>query len=149
MPMDRCFDYHTEKIRNQMLEANHSKQTVSYQELQSVVTLNYEKKILMVNNSTNINKTNNHLSPQIIEYKKDHDIWHPSEIQTQNVTWLNWLNPLLNGSPITIKYIHRLASIQKDSTLLTKINCNINMDSTITIAQSMNVLVYCIVSYSY
>ena len=25
---------------------------------------------LMVNNSTNINKTNNHLSPQLIEYKK-------------------------------------------------------------------------------
>jgi hypothetical protein len=24
----------------------------------------------MVNNSTNINKTNNHLSPQIIEHKK-------------------------------------------------------------------------------
>jgi hypothetical protein len=26
----------------------------------------------MVNNSTNINKTNNHLSPQIIEHKKKH-----------------------------------------------------------------------------
>jgi hypothetical protein len=25
----------------------------------------------MVNNSTNINKTNNHLSPQFIEHKKD------------------------------------------------------------------------------
>ena len=30
----------------------------------------------MVNNSTNINKTNNHLSPQIIEHRKDHDILH-------------------------------------------------------------------------
>jgi ribosomal protein L18 len=28
----------------------------------------------MVNNSNNINKTNNHISPQIIEHKKDHDI---------------------------------------------------------------------------
>jgi hypothetical protein len=26
----------------------------------------------MVKNSTNINKTNNHLSPQLIEHKKDH-----------------------------------------------------------------------------
>jgi len=29
----------------------------------------------MVINSTNINKTNNHISPQIIEHKKDHNIW--------------------------------------------------------------------------
>jgi hypothetical protein len=28
----------------------------------------------MVNNYTNINKTINHLSPQIIEHKNDHDI---------------------------------------------------------------------------
>jgi hypothetical protein len=28
----------------------------------------------MVNNSTNINKINNHLSSQLIEHKKDHDI---------------------------------------------------------------------------
>ena len=28
----------------------------------------------MGNNSTNINKANNHLSPQIIKHKKDHDI---------------------------------------------------------------------------
>ena len=27
-------------------------------------------------NSTNINKTSNHLSPQITKHKKDHDIWH-------------------------------------------------------------------------
>ena len=30
---------------------------------------------VLINNSTNINKTHNHLSPQIIEHKKDHDIW--------------------------------------------------------------------------
>jgi len=29
----------------------------------------------MVNIFTNINKTNNHLSPQMIEHKKEHDIW--------------------------------------------------------------------------
>ena len=29
----------------------------------------------MVNNSTNINKTNSHLSPQAIEHNKDNDIW--------------------------------------------------------------------------
>jgi len=28
----------------------------------------------MVNNSTDINKTNNHLSPQLIKPKKDNDI---------------------------------------------------------------------------
>ena len=30
---------------------------------------------VMVNISSNINKTNNHLSPQIIDHKKDQDIW--------------------------------------------------------------------------
>ena len=30
----------------------------------------------MVNNSTNINKTNKHISSQIIKHKKNHDIWH-------------------------------------------------------------------------
>jgi len=30
----------------------------------------------MVKNSTNINKTNNDLTPQLIEHKKDHVIWH-------------------------------------------------------------------------
>ena len=30
----------------------------------------------MVDNSINLNKMNNHLSPQLIEHKKkDHDIW--------------------------------------------------------------------------
>jgi len=30
---------------------------------------------VMVGNFTNINKTNNHFWPQIIENKKDHDVW--------------------------------------------------------------------------
>jgi len=30
----------------------------------------------MVNNCTIINKTNNLLSPQTTEHKKDHDMWH-------------------------------------------------------------------------
>jgi len=30
----------------------------------------------MVNNSTNINKMNNYLSPQTIQCKTDHNIWH-------------------------------------------------------------------------
>jgi hypothetical protein len=30
---------------------------------------------VIVNNTTNINKPSNHLSHQIIEHKKDHDIW--------------------------------------------------------------------------
>ena len=29
---------------------------------------------MMVNNSTNINKANKHLSPQLIEHKKNYDI---------------------------------------------------------------------------
>ena len=31
---------------------------------------------MMVNYFTNITQTNNHLSPQMIESKKDHNIWH-------------------------------------------------------------------------
>jgi len=34
----------------------------------------------MFNNFTNINKMNNHLSPQLTEYKKDHDIFMTLEI---------------------------------------------------------------------
>ena len=36
-----------------------------------------QKKVLtvMANNSTNINKTHNRLSPQLTEHKKYHDIW--------------------------------------------------------------------------
>jgi hypothetical protein len=41
-----------------------------------------------------INKTNNHLSPQIIEIKKDHDKWHWKsrfwlETGTESVAGLN------------------------------------------------------------
>ena len=51
----------------------------------------YEKKVetVMVNNSTNINKTNNHLSPQIIEHMVFEILilaWH----KHKNVGWLNW-----------------------------------------------------------
>ena len=42
----------------------------------------------MINNSNNINKTNSHLSPQIIEHKKDHDIW----IWIQILAWDRHLN---------------------------------------------------------
>jgi hypothetical protein len=44
----------------------------------------YEKKVetVMVNNSTNINKTNNHLSPQIIE----HMVF---EIRWDSINWFN------------------------------------------------------------
>ena len=41
----------------------------------------------MVNNSTNINKTNNHLSPQIIKNKKDYDIYMGLKIQV--LVWDN------------------------------------------------------------
>ena len=50
----------------------------------------------MVNNSTNINKTNNPISPQTIEHKKYHDIM-AVEIQVlpwdrhNNLVALNWL----------------------------------------------------------
>ena len=33
------------------------------------------------NNSTNISKTNNHLSPQLIEHKKDDNMWHDNCMQ--------------------------------------------------------------------
>ena len=46
---------------------------------------NYEKKVKaeMVNNSTNINKRNNHLSPYLTEHKKgDHEILQHPPIKT-------------------------------------------------------------------
>ena len=43
------------------------------------ITFKYEKKVKIVINITNINKTNNHLSPEIIEYKKGQ--WHMLAIQ--------------------------------------------------------------------
>ena len=40
------------------------------------IIIDYDKEVqtVIVNNSTNINKTNDNLSPQIIEHKKDHDM---------------------------------------------------------------------------
>jgi len=49
----------------------------------------------MVNNFANINKTNNHLSPQLVEHTNDHDIWRwkssPELGQTLNVAGSNRL----------------------------------------------------------
>ena len=73
----------------------------------------------MVKNSTNINKINNHLSPQLINIKKDHDIniRRPGQmlLKIQSLTWdghkevamLNRLmvsqpSPLDNWIPTTI-----------------------------------------------
>jgi len=56
----------------------------------------------MVNNSTNINKTNNYLSPQFIEHLKKktttYDIGNPSPglEQTQNVKPINEISTLVN-----------------------------------------------------
>jgi hypothetical protein len=49
-----------------------------HSQLRSVNSINNEKKVktVMVNNSTNINKMNNHLWPQVIEHKKHHNIWN-------------------------------------------------------------------------
>jgi hypothetical protein len=48
---------------------------------------------VIVNNSTNINKTNNHLSTQLIEYKKENDMM----MEIQIVTWARHKNvPVLN-----------------------------------------------------
>jgi len=44
----------------------------------------------MVNNLTNIIKTNNHLSPQLLEYKTDHDMcWWKSKswFETDTKIW--------------------------------------------------------------
>jgi len=35
----------------------------------------WKLKTVMVNNSTNVNKTDKHLSPQFTEHKEDHDVW--------------------------------------------------------------------------
>ena len=51
-------------------------------------TYHYEKKIktVMVNNSTNINKTNNHLSPQVIKHKKKTQIMYIT-LEIQVLAW--------------------------------------------------------------
>ena len=65
------------------------------------ITFKYEKKvkIVMIINSTNINKTNNHLSPEVIEQKKNSEIFH-----WQSRTWLwictkVWRVKPVNGMP--------------------------------------------------
>jgi len=69
----------------------------------------------MFNNSTNINKMNNHISTEIIDYKKDHDIWHwkssPGLEQAQKcggcklVSGIPSLSLLVIGSSTTITEI--------------------------------------------
>jgi uncharacterized protein YpmS len=68
----------------------------------------YEK---MVFNSTNINKINNHLSTELTEHKKDHDMTLKIQVlawkRHKNMAGLNWLMgfqlPLLiTGSPMAI-----------------------------------------------
>ena len=55
---------------------------------------------MLVNNSTNINKRNNHLSPQVIEHEKYPNIWHwksRSWLGTQicdRVKLVNWMSTL-------------------------------------------------------
>jgi len=99
----------------------------------------------MINITTNINNTNNHLSSQLIEHIKVHKIM-ALEIHVrvwnghQNIAGLNWdpnLHPLDNWSNDNTdikqmkKMLHRFSSTQKDHILFKKINANINMDSLI------------------
>ena len=53
----------------------------------------------MVNNSTNINKTNNHLLLQLNEHKKDHDVGIPGPgvVQSQHMVRLS---QLMGSSPL-------------------------------------------------
>ena len=46
----------------------------------------------MVINSTNINKANNHLSPQSTEHKKNHDVCH-----WKSKSWLGTGTKMLRG----------------------------------------------------
>jgi hypothetical protein len=64
----------------------------------------------MVNNSTNINKTNNHLSSKLIEHKKkDHDIWSWKSVQT-------WISNLYIWPSIDASYhvsVHLAEGLQR------------------------------------
>jgi hypothetical protein len=68
-----------------------------------------------VNNATNINKTNSHLSPKIIEHKKDH--YNGMEIQA--LAWEMYKkcdgeNDLLGPNPpFRLLDIHRQVGINK------------------------------------
>ena len=98
----------------------------------------------MVNNSTNINKTNNHLSSELTEHKKKrgittYDIGNPDPGlgHTQKCGGVkpspldNWIS---NGNAFIKKSIKTRAQIRvrsKRPHTITTINANINMDSTI------------------
>ena len=97
---------------------------------------------MIVNNFTNINKTNNHLSPQIIEYKKitKSDVRNPGSVLVHAQTCDGVKpNPLFvklisnENTDINNQYktLHKFISTQTDHLLSTIINDNINMDSTI------------------
>jgi len=68
----------------------------------------------MVNNSTNINKTNNHLSPQLIEnIKKDQDIWHWKSSSGLGQAQKCGRVYLVNGSQPSHLDMHPLLNIKK------------------------------------
>ena len=86
------------------------------------IQINYDKKGLtvMVNNSININKTNNHLSPKLNSLNtKDHDL--PAWNRHKNVACLNQLmgshpsildNWISNGiNKQARKYLHRFTFV--------------------------------------
>ena len=51
----------------------------------------------MVNNYTNINKSNNHLSPQLIQHKKQHDRWRCEFMSWVGTGTNMWEGKLLMG----------------------------------------------------
>ena len=67
-------------------------------------TWKYEKKIfaVMVNNSTNINRSNNFISPQITEYKKEHMMLE-IQVLVSCYNIVRGLTLFINGSAGTIK----------------------------------------------
>ena len=96
----------------------------------------------MFNNSTKINKTNNHLASELSEKKPWHvtlEIQILASVRHKNVVWFNWLmgsqpsildNWISNGNT----YINKPAQIRfhpKRTYTITQTNDNINMDSTI------------------
>jgi hypothetical protein len=50
----------------------------------------------MVNNATNINKTNNHLSSKIIEHNKEHDV-QVGFLELQDKYFFNYKNKSINA----------------------------------------------------
>jgi hypothetical protein len=71
--------------------------------IESVTTTNYETRAytVMVNNFSNINKTNTRLSSQYIKRKDDHDIWHwKFWYWISHTRFNNWIQSLINSSYI-------------------------------------------------